>query len=194
MVAGSTRNSPTALFSWPKAGRPTYKTFSSRSSSTVPSTLRSGRAPRGSSPDSSTSTVTVPFWAAGSMRMTLPGMMPLRVSTEADLADGQVAGLGLGDAQLGLQAGRVGDAGHVGAGGHLLADFDRHLFEHAAHAGAHPQLVDLLAAQVEEGAQLIDAGLLGQELGAHALLRDRDPLLFELRPGAQRSPTAPSTA
>ena len=30
-----------------------------------------------------TSTVTVPFCAAGSMRMTLPGMMPLRVSTDA---------------------------------------------------------------------------------------------------------------
>ena len=113
----------------------------------MPSTLRSGRAPRGSSPDSSTSTVTVPFCAAGSMRTTLPGMMPLRVSTERQLADGQVAGLGLGDAQLGLEAGRVGDAGDVGALGHLLADFHRHLFEHAGHAGAHAELIDLLAAQ-----------------------------------------------
>ena len=110
------------------------------------------------------------------------------------LADGQVAGLGLGDAQLGLEAGRVGDAGHVGALGDLLADFDRHLLEHAGHAGAHAQLVDLLAAQVVEGAQLVDAGLLGQHLGAHALLGHGHALLLELRPGARATRSAPSTA
>ena len=46
----------------------------------------SGRAPRGSAPSSATSTVTVPFRAAGSMRTTRPGtreLVPLRVSTSA---------------------------------------------------------------------------------------------------------------
>ena len=42
-----------------------------------------GRAPRGSSPASDTSTVTVPFCTAGSMRITLPLAMPLRVSIAA---------------------------------------------------------------------------------------------------------------
>ena len=48
----------------------------------------------------------------------------------------------------------------------LLADFDRHLLEHAGHAGAHAQLIDLRAAQVEERAQLIDRRLLRQQLRA----------------------------
>src|SRR5258706_5389242 len=60
------RNRPTTLCSCPKAGRPTYRTSSSRSSSTVPSTLESVRAPLGSAPTIATSTVTVPFSTAGS--------------------------------------------------------------------------------------------------------------------------------
>ena len=43
-----------------------------------------------------------------------------------DLADRDVLGLRLGDAQLGLQVRRVGDAREVGARRDLLADFDRH--------------------------------------------------------------------
>ena len=39
-----------------------YMTSASRSSSIVPSMLRSGRAPCGSSPSKATSTVTVPCW------------------------------------------------------------------------------------------------------------------------------------
>jgi len=41
----------------------------------VPSTVRSGRAPLGRSPSSETSTVTVPFRTAGSIRETLPAMV-----------------------------------------------------------------------------------------------------------------------
>src|SRR2546428_3371813 len=77
------RNRPTTLCSCPNAGRPTYRTSSSRSSSIVPSTLRSGRAPFGRAPASATSTVTVPFSTAGSMRDTFPSTRPLRVSIEA---------------------------------------------------------------------------------------------------------------
>lgn len=56
------------LFSLPEAGRPTKRTSVRRSRSMVPSTLRSGRAPWGRGPSRATSTVTVPFWTAGSMR------------------------------------------------------------------------------------------------------------------------------
>src|SRR6185369_7696697 len=76
-----TTNIPIVLFSCPNAGRPTNRTFASRCRSIVPSTLRSGRAPSGSSPSSDTSTVTVPFCTAGSIRVTCPGTTPLWVST-----------------------------------------------------------------------------------------------------------------
>ena len=81
--SASTLNRLTTLSSCPNTGRPTNSTSSIRSSSIVPSTVRSGRAPRGNSPSSATSTVTVPFSTAGSMRVTCPGMTPLRVSMAA---------------------------------------------------------------------------------------------------------------
>src|SRR6266850_12824 len=71
------------LSSWPNAGRPTKVTSLRRSSSIVPSTDRSGRAPFGNAPSSATSTVTVPFCTDGSTRVTRPGTMPLRVSIDA---------------------------------------------------------------------------------------------------------------
>ena len=81
--SSTTLNKPTVLFASPCTGRPTYSTSASRSISTVPSTLRSGRAPCGSGPSSATSTVTVPFTTAGSIRITCPAITPLCVSTEA---------------------------------------------------------------------------------------------------------------
>src|SRR5471030_3101647 len=71
--------SPTTLWSWPNAGRPMKSTSFNRSSSMVPSTLKSGTAPFGSAPVSVTSTVRVPFWTDGSMRATRPSTIPLRV-------------------------------------------------------------------------------------------------------------------
>ena len=58
----------------------TKRISSIRSNSTLPSTVKSGRAPRGSAPSSAPSTVTVPFSTAGSMRVTCPAITPLRVS------------------------------------------------------------------------------------------------------------------
>ena len=46
--------------------------------------LRSGTAPRGNSPVNETSTVTVPFAAAGSFLLTFPWMTALRVSISAN--------------------------------------------------------------------------------------------------------------
>src|SRR4029079_998955 len=77
----STLKMPTVLCSCPNAGRPMYRTLARRSSSIVPSTLISGTAPLGSSPSSETSTVRVPFCTDGSMRITRPFTMPVRVST-----------------------------------------------------------------------------------------------------------------
>ena len=70
------------------------------SRSMVPSTLKSGRAPLGSSPVICTSTVTVPFCTAGSTRITVPATTPLWVSTHARLADLHVARLGLGESSM----------------------------------------------------------------------------------------------
>ena len=56
--------------------------FSSFSNSIVPSTLKSGTAPFGNSPSREASTVRVPFWTEGSMRITLPAIIPLRVSID----------------------------------------------------------------------------------------------------------------
>ena len=87
----------------------------------VPSTLRSGRAPRGSSP--------VELDVDGDRAL-------LRRRVDADdlalddavarvdlraLADGEVPRLRFRDAQFGLQPGRIGDAREVGARRDLLA-------------------------------------------------------------------------
>ena len=80
--SGSNLNSVALESGCPKAGRPTKTASAIRSICTVPSTDRSGRAPGGNSPSSITSTCTVPFWTAGSMRITWPSTMPLRVSTD----------------------------------------------------------------------------------------------------------------
>src|SRR5579863_680244 len=82
LLLGSSLNTPTVRLFCANAGLPTYNTFSSRSTSIVPSTLRSARAPAGSVPGSDTSTSTVPFCAAGAIRTTRPGTTPLRVSTD----------------------------------------------------------------------------------------------------------------
>src|ERR1700730_9498072 len=71
------------LSCWPCTGRPTYRTSLRFSSSMVPSTLRSARAPGGSGSSNTASTVTVPFWTEGSMRETCPMTTPLRVSIVA---------------------------------------------------------------------------------------------------------------
>jgi hypothetical protein len=97
---------------------------------------------------SSTSTVTVPC-----LRRRVDAHDPTRNDAVARvdlglLADGQIARLRFGNPQFGLEARRVGDAGEVGAGRHLLADVDGDLLEHAVHAGAHAQLLDLRTPQL----------------------------------------------
>src|SRR5690606_4574269 len=68
--SGVRRKMLTRELAWPNAGRPMNVTSSSRSMTTLPSTLRSGRAEPGSSGGSATSIVTVPLRTAGSIRAT----------------------------------------------------------------------------------------------------------------------------
>jgi hypothetical protein len=67
-----------------------------------------------------------------------------------------------------------------------LSDFNRDLFEHAVHARAHAQLIDLRLAKSIHGAQLIDARLLRLQLRLEVLLGDLHAILFDLVPRCQR--------
>ena len=69
----------------------------------MPSTLRSGRAPRGSSPVIATSTVTVPFCTAGSIRDDGAGDDAVAGVDGGGLPDLDVLRLRLGDPELGLE-------------------------------------------------------------------------------------------
>ena len=109
----SSLKSVIVLSSWPNAGRPTKITSSSFCSRTVPSTLRSGRAPAGSAPSSVTSTPTVPLDDAGIDPRDLAGDDAVARIDFGDLADVDVLGLGFGDAQLGLEDRRIGDTRDV---------------------------------------------------------------------------------
>ena len=118
-------------------------TLSSLSSLIVPSTLRSGRAPAGSAPSSDDVDADR---AAGRRRVDArdPALDDAVAGVDLGvLADPDVLGLRFRDPQFGLQVRRIGDAGEVGARADLCADFDRHLLQHAGHAGLDLQVVEL---------------------------------------------------
>ena len=79
--------------------------------------------------------MTVPLAAAGSFRLTRPGDDAVAGVDFGRLADLDVLGLRLRNPELGLQPARIGDARQVLAGPDPLADFDRHLLEHAGEPG-----------------------------------------------------------
>ena len=83
----------------------------------VPSTERSGRAPWGSGPVSSTSTVTVPVLDRGIDARDLAGNDAVVGVDLGGLADLDVAGLGLGDLERGFELVRLHDLGEGGADG-----------------------------------------------------------------------------
>ena len=107
-------------------------------------------------------------------------MMPLRVSMLATLIEQNVLGLGLGDAQFGLELVGPGDAGQVGARRQALALLDRHLLEHPGDAGAHRQLLELALAQLEHRPLLLHLGPLGGELGVDRFGDLGETLLLDL--------------
>ena len=96
-----------------------------------------------------------------------------------DLAEGDVAGLGFRDADLGLELGGIGDAGDVGARLDLGADLDREGGEDAGHGGADLEGVELLVAEGGEGAEALDLGFLDGELGLDGILGEGVALLLD---------------
>src|SRR5690606_29339754 len=59
-----------------------------------------------------------------------------------DLADLDVARLGFGDADFGLEAQWIGDASEIAAGLNLGAHFNREDLQDAVHAGAHGERIE----------------------------------------------------
>src|SRR5665213_1423786 len=92
------------------------------------------------------------------------------------LADDDILGLGLGDAQLRHQVVRSRDTSEVGTRDHLLALLDRNQLQHAGDAGAHVQRVGLALAQVARTIELVQARLFGGDLGGHVVAELGDAL------------------
>jgi len=119
LPSGLRRNIP-QLLCLPNEGRPTYKTLSSRSSSIVPSTLRSGRALAGSGPVRDASTVKYPHAPPDHTRDLSLNNSVARVHfhrlTEPDVFD-----LRLGNLEFSFERRRIGNSRHVQSGRNLLA-------------------------------------------------------------------------
>ncbi len=139
----------------------------------VPSTERSGRAPRGSSPWSATSTVTVPARTAGSMRETTPAMKPLRVSIDAfwPTVTSRACVSAMRSSALSL-SGCATTASTVPAGRFWPISTGTSCST-PEMPGRSCSVVELAAAQVVESAGLLEAGLLRGELLGVRLRRDR---------------------
>ena len=99
------------------------------------------------------------------------------------LANRYVFGLGLGNLDLGLEPGGIGNTRQVRPRRDALAHLHRQQLEHAVHPGAHAQLVHLSLLQIIERLELIDLRLLGGELCSLILGIDAQPLLLEFVAG-----------
>src|SRR5215467_9339644 len=120
----------------------------------VPSTLRSGTAPVGSVPISRTSTVRVPLRTAGSMRDTLPGIIPLRVSISASCP--MRMSLAWVSAIFSSAFSLQGCVGQRRAGGYSLSILHQEFRDNAINTGADLERLHLPLLQLEHGAQLVD--------------------------------------
>ena len=121
LVVGSTLKSPTVLCSCPNAGRPTCRTLSSRTISISPSTLKSGRAPRGSSP------IELDVNRDGALLRRGIDSNDLAIDDAVAsvdlgfLANGQVACLRFSDAEFRFEPRRIGHSREIEARRDLLA-------------------------------------------------------------------------
>ena len=98
------------------------------------------------------------------MRATLPGTMPLRVSTSATwpILMSLVCVSAIRNSAFSTVG--IRHAREVGARGDLLSDFDRQTWKHARHAGLDLQVVELAHAQFVGGPALVDFGFLRRDL------------------------------
>ena len=144
-------------------GRPTYNTSFSRSSSTVPSTLRSGRAPLGNSPSSCTSTVTV-LDRRGIDSDDVAGDDSVARVDRRNLADHNVLHLSFSNLQFGLQPAGFGNLGQNRSDRNALADLHRELLHNARDSRSDPQLFDLTFLQLVGRAKLRHSSFLCSDL------------------------------
>ena len=102
----------------------------------------------GSGPSSFKSTITVPFWAAGSIRITCPGTMPFRVSISA----GWLSAMSFicVSAIFSSAFNFVGSAtfARMVTGRDALAHFNVHFLQTAVNSRANRQLVHLFLFQI----------------------------------------------
>ena len=106
--------------------------------------------------------------------------MPLRVSMVAGWPMDDVLGLSFGDFDFGFETLGIGDAGEVGAGSDVLADFDGDDLKNALDAGANVEGIEFAVLEVVESALLIDFGLLRLNTGAGGVLGVLGAVFFEL--------------
>ena len=111
-----------------------------------------------------TSTNTVPFWAAGSMRATRPSTSPLRVSTTARWPISMSLACVSGIRSSALRRPGTATRARFVPDSDPLADLNRHDLQHAFKTGTHPQGVGLAPPQLVERPALGDPGLLGCQL------------------------------
>ena len=144
-------------------GRPTCSTSSSRSSSIVPSTLRSGRAPRR---------------AAGRRRARFLRLRPDRARDLAldhtvpridlrPLPDRHVIDQSLRDLEFRLEVHRIGHPCQLVARSDQLPGLDIHQLQDPVHPGPDTEPVYLVLAQCHKRFHLLDARPLGRQLCFH---------------------------
>jgi hypothetical protein len=104
--------------------------------------------------------------------------------------------LGLIDADFSFEPGRIGDTGNIGAGGQLLADLKcsgiPKLLQHPIDAGADLERFDLVAAQLELRAQLLDLGGLHGDLRGGGIAADLKPFLLNVQESGEFLGSAPT--
>ena len=145
----------------------------------MPSTLRSGRAPRGSGAgERDVHQHGAVLRGRIDARHAAFDLAVARVDGGA-LADLHVLGLRFRNPQLGLQPAGHGHAREVRPGRHALADLDGHDLQHALDAGAHLERVGLAASQLVERPPLCDPRLLGGELRVRRAAANLQTLLLD---------------
>ena len=119
------------------------------------------------------------------MRTTLPSRDAVPRVDGGRLADGDVLGLRLGNAEHRLEPPGLHDPRERGAALGPLPDFERQLLEDAVGAGHHDHRADAAALELVHVAEPVDLRLLQAELRVGRLPHDVEALLLDLVPRAE---------